>query len=316
MASNRSTWLLRWWARRGAAPIRSASRFSSSGFARSSENSCTPDGRPVRNSSNSRKAASRSGWSCSEVNSAGVSSVRSSRARVDARGADMAVMPGADAARDRRRVLEPHAGQCLQRLGVVAGAGEDEAGAGAQVRLALEQGGVVALHREQRGEHQLFQCRRLGEAGEGREPLEIRLALGQRLGLPVGHHLQPVLELAQHPIGRDQLRRRVRLHPAPLGQGGERGTGLRLPQAGLAAAQDELLGLGEELDLADAAAADLEVVAEDADGAEAAIGVDLPLDRVDVADRGVVQVLAPDERHQRFEEAPRRRRCRRRQRAP
>ena len=63
----------------------------------------------------------------------------------------------------------------------------------------------------------------------------------------------------------------------------------------MAAAGDELLGLDEELDLADAAAAELDVVAFDRDLAMAAIGVDLPLHRVDVGDRGEIEIFAPDE---------------------
>ena len=65
-------------------------------------------------------------------------------------------------------------------------------------------------------------------------------------------------------------------------------------QLRLAAAGDQLLGLHEELDLADAAAADLDVVAGHRDGAEAVEGVDLPLHGVDVGDGREVQVLAPD----------------------
>ena len=64
------------------------------------------------------------------------------------------------------------------------------------------------------------------------------------------------------------------------------------------AAGDQLLGLREELDLADAAAAELDVVALDRDLALAAIGLDLPLDRVDVGDRREVEILAPDERRE------------------
>ena len=64
------------------------------------------------------------------------------------------------------------------------------------------------------------------------------------------------------------------------------------------AAGDELLGLDEELDLADAAAAELDVVALDRDLVVTAIGMDLPLHRVDVGDRGKVEILAPDERRE------------------
>ena len=70
-----------------------------------------------------------------------------------------------------------------------------------------------------------------------------------------------------------------------------------------AAAEDELLGLDEELDLADAAAAELEVVARHGDVFVAARGVDLPLHRMDVGDRRVVEILAPDERRELGEEA-------------
>ena len=132
-----------------------------------------------------------------------------------ARGADVAVVPGANPGRDRRRVAKPHAGQRRQRVGIVVRAGEDEARPAAEVGLALEQGGVVALDREQRLAHACLQLRRVGEAGEGGEPLEIGLALGQGLGLPVRHHLQAVLELAQEAVGGDQLLGGRGLDPAP-----------------------------------------------------------------------------------------------------
>ena len=63
----------------------------------------------------------------------------------------------------------------------------------------------------------------------------------------------------------------------------------------MAAAGDQLLGLGEELDVADAAAAELDVVPLDRDGAVALIGMHPPLHRVDVGDRREVEIFAPDE---------------------
>ena len=69
-------------------------------------------------------------------------------------------------------------------------------------------------------------------------------------------------------------------------------------QLGLASAGDQLLRLHEELDLADAAAADLDVVAGHADLAEAAEGMDLPLHGVNVGDSREVEILAPDERRE------------------
>ena len=76
------------------------------------------------------------------------------------------------------------------------------------------------------------------------------------------------------------------------------------PQFRMAAAGDQLLGLREKLDLADAAAADLDVVALDRDLALAAKGLHLPLHVVHVGKRREIQMLAPDERrdfrHQRL----------------
>ena len=90
----------------------------------------------------------------------------------------------------------------------------------------------------------------------------------------------------------------------------------RSRKCGIAAARDQLLGLREKFDLADAAAAELDVVAFDRDLAMAAIGVDLPLHGVHVGDRGEVEIFAPDERRKLVEHAPRRPRYRRRRRAP
>src|SRR5436190_13319550 len=61
------------------------------------------------------------------------------------------------------------------------------------------------------------------------------------------------------------------------------------------AASDELLGLHEEFAFADTAAAELDVVPRDRNFIMAAIGVDLPLHRVHVGNRGEVEILAPDE---------------------
>src|ERR1700678_870867 len=62
------------------------------------------------------------------------------------------------------------------------------------------------------------------------------------------------------------------------------------------AAGDQLLGLREELDLADAAAADLDIVALDRDLALAAKRLHLPFHVVHVAKGSEIQMLAPDER--------------------
>ena len=79
--------------------------------------------------------------------------------------------------------------------------------------------------------------------------------------LLVVDHLQAVLDPAQKAIGLDHLVGGLRVDMAGQRQGTQRRAGAAQPQRGVAAAEDELLGLGEELDLADAAAAQLDVVA-------------------------------------------------------
>ena len=122
------------------------------------------------------------------------------------------------------------------------------------------------------------------------------------MGLLVGHHLQAVFDHAQEPVGGVEIVARLGADPAALGERLERPQRLAAAQLGMPAAGDELLGLHEELDLADAAAAELDVVALDRDLLVAAIGVDLALHRMDVGDRGVVEIFAPDEGRELCEE--------------
>ena len=63
----------------------------------------------------------------------------------------------------------------------------------------------------------------------------------------------------------------------------------------MAPAQDQLLGLGEEFDLADAAAPQLDIVAGDRDLAMADMGMNLALDGMNVLDGGEIQIAPPDE---------------------
>src|SRR5690606_12695403 len=86
--------------------------------------------------------------------------------------------------------------------------------------------------------------------------------------------------------------------PSAGGKRIERRQRLPAAQFGVASARHELLGLGEELDLADAAAPELDVVTFDRDILVAAIGVDLALERLDLGHRREVEILPPDERHE------------------
>ena len=118
---------------------------------------------------------------------------------------------------------------------------------------------------------------------------------GSVVGLLVADHLQAVLDAAQEEIGLGEIARGLARRSSRLAASRSSVSSVpRRRSSGLPAAGDQLLGLDEELDLADAAAAELDVVAGDRDLAVALDGVDLPLDRVDVGDGGVVEIFAPD----------------------
>ena len=136
------------------------------------------------------------------------------------------------------------------------------------------------------------------------------------MGLLVGRHLNAVLDRPQETVGFVRSSTTSALDPAAFGEAVKGGKRARLAQIGLAAAGNQLLGLDEEFDLADAAAPELDVVALDGDLLEAAVRMDLALHRVDVGDGGEVEILAPDERAQFAQEALAAARCRRRPGAP
>ena len=121
--------------------------------------------------------------------------------------------------------------------------------------------------------------------------------------LRVLDHLQPVLDAAQKAVMVDQRVARRGVDAPGRRQRAQRLAGRADPQRPHAAAPDQLLRLREKLDLADAAAAGLDVVPLDRDAAAALMRVDLPLDRMNVLDRREIEVLAPNERLQFREES-------------
>src|SRR5580704_4020565 len=103
-----------------------------------------------------------------------------------------------------------------------------------------------------------------------------------------------MLDFAQEQVGAFEIVVRRGVDPAAFRQRPQRHQRLAAAQLRVTAAGDELLGLDEEFDLADAAAAELDVVALDRDLAMTAIGLNLPLHLVNIAERGEIEILAPD----------------------
>ena len=228
--------------------------------------------------------------------SSGTNSVRISRARWLRVAAHAAVMPAAHHRRDPRRIGEAEPRQRRQRLRIVFGAGEHQIARSGEARRFLEQLGVMPLDRAetraQLGDERLG----IRIAEKCREPGDPGGVAGQPMGLRVLDHLQPVLDATQETVVVDQRVGRGLIDLADGDEPAQRRAGRADPQFAQSAAPDQLLRLREELDLANAAAAGLDVVPLDRDSAAALVRLDLALDRMDVLDRREIEVLAPNER--------------------
>src|SRR5271154_5286675 len=114
----------------------------------------------------------------------------------------------------------------------------------------------------------------------------------QLMRLRVVDHLRGVPDTAQKTVVFDQRLRWGRIDTVGRGEPAQRLAGRPDAQLRHPPAPDQLLRLGKEFDLADAAAANLDVVALDGDPAATAKGVDLALDRVNVLDRRKIEMFA------------------------
>ena len=145
------------------------------------------------------------------------------------------------------------------------------------------------------GKQRIAERIRIGKARKPGDAIKFFPLGRDDVGLLVSHHLQPVLDAAQEQIGARELARGIRRNPASLGEALERFHGPPGPELGVAAAGNELLGLGEELDVADTSPPELDVVTFHRNGAVALEGMHPPLHGVDVGDRSEVEIFAPDE---------------------
>ena len=160
--------------------------------------------------------------------------------------------------------------------------------------------GGVAEHAVELRAHHLAVCVERGEqrrvVGKAHRLGDQRLVGfpgGQVVGLGVVQILQAMLEPAQEHVGGGQILDRLRRQDAALGQQGQHLQRRAHLQGDVATTADELEHLGDELDLADAARAELDVVGAVAAGDFAA---DLRVQLAHGVDRAEVEVLAEHER--------------------
>jgi hypothetical protein len=204
-------------------------------------------------------------------------------------------MPAAHDAGDFRRLPEAQPGKRRDGLGIVVAAGEHEAADVArQLRRGLEQARRMLVDQFEGLAQGAGEVIGRGKAGKPRQALELGPVARQLVALGIGDHLDAVLDAAQEAVGVFQVGGRLGRDPLGGSQAVEHVDGARVPELGVAAAGDQLLGLDEELDFADAAAAQLDVVAVHGDLAVALHLVDLALQRLDVGDGREIEILAPD----------------------
>ncbi len=204
-------------------------------------------------------------------------------------------MPASHDGGGGRCIAKAERPQRFQGAGIVVDAGEDQVATRAgKARRLFEQAGIVALDAAQALEQRLLERRGVRVSEEGGDGGDACFIVRHAVRLLVVDHLQAVLDPAQESVGFYHLVGGLRADMAGERQCAQcRASGAQ-PQRGIPTAEDQLLGLGKELDFADTTAAQLHIVSEHLHRAAAAMGVDLPFDRMDVVDGGEVEMLAPD----------------------
>ncbi len=211
-------------------------------------------------------------------------------------GGAAAEMPAAHGLGGGLLVAEAELAQGRQRVGIELRPGEAErAGLARERRPFLEQQGVMALDAFRMRSQRLTEGCGGSKTAKARKGFEIGLVGRKRLGLLVMTHLQAVFDGAQEAVGLRQFVAGCRRDPALLCQRAEHLQRAWSAQPLTPAAEDELLRLHEELDLADAAAPKFHIVPGDRDRLMALHRLDLALHRMDVGDRGEIEIFAPDE---------------------
>ena len=125
----------------------------------------------------------------------------------------------------------------------------------------------------------------------------------QALRLLISDHLQAMLGLPQKQIGGFEILARFAAYQFFVFQFGEHRERAGSAQTRPFAAEDQLLRLHEKFDFANAAAAQFEIVADDGDLGMAAHGVNLAFHCVNVGNRRIIKIAAPDERRELYEKS-------------
>ena len=205
-------------------------------------------------------------------------------------------MPAAHGFRRPFRLRKPHATQRLDRFGIIRRACKDKTSlTRREIGPLLEETRIMLLDKAGFVRQRLGKRCQPGIAAKLRKLGQMFLVRGKPLGLLVRHHLQPVLDGAQKDIGPRQIAQRIARNPAIRNQCLQHFERATPPQPRASAAKHQLLRLHEELDLANTAPPQFDIMARYRNRIMAAHRMDLPLHRVNIGNRREVEIFAPDE---------------------
>ena len=150
----------------------------------------------------------------------------------------------------------------------------------------------MSLHPPQGGAQRIAEFCRPGESEELRKAVQRLVLFRKAVSLLVVDHLQPVLDAPQEPVVGGQGVGHRPIRPTGLGQHRQSVDGSCGAEAWIAAAEDELLRLSEELDLANAAAPEFQIVPVDGNDIVTAGIMNPPLYAVNILNRREIQRFA------------------------
>src|SRR5215469_3546884 len=218
-----------------------------------------------------------------------------------ANGAIRAAAPILHGLDDFRRATKTHLCQSIEQFALAFGWLERQPTLRQQLGSSFEQPDVVPFDIAQMRHQHILKIVARVKPEKSRKHIECLGGCRKGMDLFVSHHLQAMFDGTQNIVSGGELIARLPIYPAVRCKRGERDESAALAQLGVAPAGNQLLGLNKEFNLANATSSKLDIVALDRDLAMTAIGVDLLLHFMDMGNRGVIEIFAPDERRQLME---------------
>ena len=159
----------------------------------------------------------------------------------------------------------------------------------------LEQTCIMLLDLQHVFDQSIRKFGEIGKATKACKALQLSGIRGQTLRLFISNHLQAVLDGAQKNISSRQIFNRFFRHPTIDRQFLQHVERSRTAQLQASATKNQLLRLHKKLDFANSATTKLHIMPFDLHLGMSAHGMYLALHRVNIGNRPIVEIFAPDE---------------------